>query len=112
MSDPRLKSKILVQAGTRLCSQRAIPAMVTRRGAPDAGPVYIKINGFERGCAVLSQIRMEDGRLAWLRATGEGTVSEADADAYIERQEKVDPDLWVLEVEDRDGRNPFDDPVL
>ena len=112
MSDPRLKSKILVQAGTRLCSQRAIPAMVTRRGDPDAGAVYIKINGFERGCAVLSQIRMQDGRLAWLRATGEGTVSEGDADAYIERQEKVDPDLWVLEVEDRDGRNPFDDPVL
>ena len=47
-----------------------------------------------------------------LRATGEGTVSEADADAYLEREEKVDPDLWVLEVEDRDGRNPFDDPVL
>ena len=55
---------------------------------------------------------MEDGRLAWLRATGESTVSEADADAYLERQAKVDPDLWVLEVEDRDGRNPFDDPVL
>jgi hypothetical protein len=112
MTDPRLKSKLLVQAGTRLCSQRALPAMVSRRGDPDAGAVYIKINGFERGCAVLSQIRMEDGRLAWMRATGEGTVSEADADAYIERQAKYDPDLWVLEVEDREGRNPFDDPMV
>jgi GMP synthase (glutamine-hydrolysing) len=41
MSDPRLKSKLLVQAGARLCSQRAVPAMVTRRGDPDAGAVYI-----------------------------------------------------------------------
>ena len=86
--------------------------MVVRRGDPDAGAVYIKINGFERGSAVLSQIRMEDGQLAWFRATGEGTVSEAEAEAYIERQEKYDPDLWVLEVEDREGRNPFDDPMV
>jgi GMP synthase (glutamine-hydrolysing) len=112
MSEPRLKSNILIQAGVRLCSERAVPAMVVRRGDPDAGAVYIKINGFENGCAVLSQVRMEDGRLAWFRATGTESVSEADADAYIERQAKYDPDIWVLEVEDRDQRNPFDDPMM
>ena len=112
MTDPRLKARMLIQAGVRMCSGRGVPAMVVRRGDPDAGAVYIKINRFEGGCTVLSQVRMEDGRLAWLRATGDEPVSEEDADTYIERQSKYDPDLWVLEVEDRDGRNPFDDPTI
>ena len=112
MTDPRLKSGMLIQAGVRMCSNRGVPAMVVRRGDPDGGAIYIKINRFENGCAVLSQVRMEKGRLGWLRATGAEPVTEADADKYIQRQAKYDPDLWVLEIEDRDGRNPFDDPVV
>ena len=112
MTASRLKSGMLIQAGVRMCSHRGVPATVIRRGDSDVGAIYIKINRFEHGCAVLSQVRMEDGRLVWLRATGEHPVTEVDADDYIQRQVKYDPDLWVLEVEDREGRNPFEDPVV
>ena len=112
MMPPRLKSRIQVQAAIRLCDQRGIPAMVVRRGDPDAGAVYVKINRLDGTALVLNQVRGDDAVLSWMRATGPDPVADADAEAYIERQRRYDPDLWVVEVEDREGRHPFDGPVL
>ncbi len=108
MTEPRLTSKLLIHAGVRLCLERGIPVTIVKMGDPDAGSIYIKLNGFENGCSVLNQERVENGKLVWLKATGNNTLTEIDADAYIDRQAKYDPDIWVLEVEDRQHRNPFD----
>jgi hypothetical protein len=35
-----------------------------------------------------------------MRGTGEGLVSEAEAETYIAKQMLYDPDIWVLEIED------------
>ncbi|MEC9311850.1 MAG: DUF1491 family protein, partial [Pseudomonadota bacterium] len=37
---------------------------------------------------------------------------EADVDASVRRQGEFDPDLWVIEVEDRQGRHLLDEPGL
>ena len=76
------------------------------------GLVLLKLNMLDGGCLVLTQTRDLDGRMAWLPAMKGEAVSESDADAYIERAVARDPDLWVIEVEDREGRNPFEGRVL
>jgi hypothetical protein len=38
-------------------------------------------------------------------------ASDADAEAYLERQIKFDSDLWIVEVEDRAGRHFLDTVV-
>ena len=38
--------------------------------------------------------------------------AEAEVEAAVGRQRRFDPDLWVIEVEDRQGRTLLDEPGL
>jgi GMP synthase (glutamine-hydrolysing) len=97
--EARLKSGIWVKALIRRCDLAAIAVAVAARGDEDAGAMLLKFNGRDAGCFVLAQARGRDGELLWMRATGPAPVTEADADTYIERQRRRDPDLWVVEIE-------------
>ena len=112
MSEPRLKAKLWVHAAIRRCTVLAIPAVVVAKGDEDAGAVLVKLNRGAAGCEVFTQVRDGTGEAAWMRATGSGPVAEDKADAYIRRQRDIDSDLWVLEVEDREGRVPFLERIL
>jgi hypothetical protein len=96
----RIKSSLWVQAQLRLCDRAAIPFVVMRRGDPDAGAILIKLDRGGQGFVVLSRGYRADGQGAWIRATGDQPVSDAEAEAYLERQVKFDPDLWIIAVED------------
>ena len=98
-----LKPYIWVQATIRRCDLEAIPAAISRRGDSDGGAILVKLQRAE-GWSVHGQalIGGDEGETGWLRGIGPGP--EADADAYIARQVKRDPDLWVIEIEDPKGR--------
>lgn len=98
-----LTTGLWVSAQIRLCDRAFIPAAVVRRGDPDVGTVLLKINRFEGGVTVFTQTSTLDDEAAWSRGTGPAPVTEPEADAYIARQVARDPDLWVLEIEDRKG---------
>ena len=57
---------------------------------------------------MLNQARSGDGELVWARPLGE-SCDEAKASAYFERQIKFDPDIWIVSVEDRQGRHFLED---
>ena len=102
MSEPRLKSEIWVKAQLRLCDLAFLPCVVARRGDADAGQVLVKVNRLDRGCELLARRYTDDGGRAWtVVAQGE---DEAACDAYIAREADMDPDLWVLDIEDPQGK--------
>lgn len=110
--EARLKSGIWVKALIRRCDLAAIGVAVAARGDSDAGAILVKLNGRDLGCTVLAQARRPDGTLVWMRATGPAPVGEADADAYIARQRRYDPDLWVVEIDSATPEPVIDAPVL
>lgn len=110
--EENLKTEIWVMAHIRRCSAEGIPATVARKGDLSAGTLMLKINRLEHGCLVLSQMRDMDGALGWLAAFDGDLVPESQADEYVARAVSRDPDLWVVEIEDRDGRHPFPGKIL
>jgi hypothetical protein len=106
--ETRLKSAIWIKALIRRCDIAAIPVAVLARGDDDAGAILLKFNCRDTGCLVLSQARGRDGELFWMKATGPAAVAETEADAYIERQRRRDPDLWVLEIENASAETVID----
>lgn len=107
----RLKSGIWVRALIRRCQVAGGAAFVVRKGDESAGSVLVKLNRLGAGCTVFSPTTGPDGERRWRDGTGPEPVSEQHADAYIDRQASYDPDLWVIEIEDRDGRHFLDEPI-
>ena len=111
MSVPRLKAGIFVRALIRRAEVAGAAAFVVRKGAEEAGAVVLKLSPLDGTCTVLSQARRGEGELVWVRPLGEKT-DEAAASAWFDKQGKFDPDLWIVEIEDRDGRSFVDEPVV
>ena len=104
MSELRLKTGIWIKAQLRLCNQMLLPVVIVRRGDEDAGQVLIKHNRLGRGCHLLARRFNMDGARVWTEvAGGEAPQAERDCDAYIDRELDIDPDLWVMEIEDTEG---------
>lgn len=99
-------------AHLRQCITEGIPATVARKGEANGGTLLLKINQLDHGCRVLSQARDLDGKLGWLAAFGGELVPETEADEHIARAVNRDPDLWVIEIENREGRHPFEGKEL
>ena len=109
--DGRLTTELWVSAHRSAAEVQGVPMVVVRRGDRERGTVLLKINRLDGTCQVLTQIR-HLGQLAWSRGTGPDPVPEAEADRYIERQTRFDPDLWVIEIEDRQGRPWFEGRIV
>ncbi len=108
MDEARLPTELVVAATLRRCNAAGAPAFLVRRGEAERGTIILKLNRLEAGCEVWTQVRLPEGDLGWMRALKGETVAEAEAAQYIDRAVSRDPDLWVVEIEDRAGENPFE----
>jgi hypothetical protein len=112
MTDDRIPTELWVTAHIRQCGARGVPVYVVRKGAYAAGTVMVKIVRPDRSCRLLNQSRDLDGNTGWMDVFEGAPAEEKKADDYIQRSLKRDPDLWVLEVEDKEGKNPFEGKIF
>lgn len=108
----RLKSALWVAAYLRRCQSEGVAAVLRRRGAEEAGSIFIKVSRLD-GTAVLyapaPQSAFDEARpldRAFTATVGrKSPATEADVEAALAREIKFDPDVWIVEVEDRAGRS-------
>ena len=106
----RLTADIWVSAYLTRLRLMDIPAFVVQRGDSTAGAVLIKLNTLDgQACCYQRSFDLMTGERKWMVLV-EG--DEATVDASIAKQRGFDPDLWVIEVEDRHGRHLLDEPGL
>ena len=103
MDSPRLKSEIRVAAQLRRAHAAGAFAVVARRGDPDAGAVAVKVYLGAGRARLFVQARDEDGNPIWRQPFDEA-ADEAQIDAYLDQERRFDSDLWIVEIEDREGR--------
>ncbi len=108
MFDERLPTHLWVSAGLARCSGDGVPAMVVRKGDPHGGLVLVRIDHLDGHTQLLGQERDIEGALTWRVICEDKPGEEPTTFAYIDRATKRDPDLWVIDIEDRQGHNPFD----
>ena len=103
IDEPRLKSEIRVSAHLRRAQSAGAFATIARRGDPDAGAIAVKVYLGSGAAKLYIQSRDIDGAVIW-REPIENDPNETSVDAWIAKESNIDPDLWVIEIEDREGR--------
>ncbi|CAN5672869.1 DUF1491 family protein [soil metagenome] len=99
---PRLTAEFWVRAYLARLRLADIPAFVTARGDPEAGAVAVKLATLDGRAQAFGRVNDGSGARVW-HVTADGPDGEVDA--ALARARRFDPDLWIVEVEDRAGRH-------
>ena len=109
----RLKTNIWVAAYLRRCQGAGIFGAVRRRGAEEAGAVFVKV-ALMNGSALLftpaPQTVYDDARPIdrLFVAISPQPVAEASIEDRLAKEIRFDPDAWIIETEDKEGRHFLD----
>src|ERR1700677_4157613 len=107
----RLKSALWVAAYLRRCQVEGVYGVVRRRGAEEAGAVFVRIcrlDGTSDLYGPAPQSAVETGLGAdrsFTPSFAKQPVPDADIEACLAREVKFDSDVWIVEVEEPSGRN-------
>ena len=106
----RLTTDLWVGAYLTRLRLSEIPAFITKKGDATAGAVLVKLNTLDgQASAFQRSFDLMTGQRTWV-VLCDG--DEGEVDAALQRQKTFDPDLWVIEVEDRKGRHLLHEPGL
>lgn len=107
-----LKTDFWVSALIRRVQLGGAFAAVTRKGDADAGAVLVKVATLDGRARLYAPARAGEGDRVWLDlSAGSLGDEEAAVDAYARKRADADPDVWVVEIEDRRGRHFLEERV-
>jgi hypothetical protein len=107
----RLSTDVWVAALIRRAELAGAFPAVIRKGDARGGAVLVKVLDRRAGRADLyAEAVRGEGERVWMRPVSAGQ-GEPELDAYAERALRFDPDLWIVEIDDPQGRHFLTEPV-
>ena len=105
----RLRADIFVSAFLRRCAVEDAPAVLRRRGAAEAGAIFVKVDRLDGQAAVFGPAPQTETaergvERLWTRLHKAEWVTPLEAEERLRKEITFDQDLWLIEVEDRQGR--------
>lgn len=108
----RLRADLWVSAYLRRCAVEGAFATLRRRGAAEAGAVFIVVDCLDGRLALLGPAPQseagDDGARRFARMHADAWIDPPAVAQRLERERRFDPDLWIVDVEDRQGRSFLD----
>ena len=103
----RLTSSFWVQAYIKKLNLLGVPAFVVSHGDDTAGAIIVKVNKLN-GDAVLFErsFSLDKNLNQWFKFE---SGDEKELDELLSRQLSRDRDLWIVEIESREGDAFLDD---
>ena len=113
MFEERLPTHLWVDALVRRALVAGAAAFIVQRGDASRGDVLVKVADLKGEARLYGPAMAMDGSRVFLDFTAVQGVgpAEADVDAYVRRSRERDRDLWIIEVEDPDGRHFITEPI-
>ncbi len=107
----RLRSDIWVAAYLRRAVAEGAYGVLRRRGAAEAGAIFVVASRHDGLAAVFAPSPADEANLGerrWFRAHSREWIDPVDVEARLAAELRVDPDIWIVELESRDGSNFLD----
>lgn len=109
----RLKAEIWVMSYVRRVGATGAGVYIVQRGDCDAGAIFIRLNLLNGTSRLFGPapagLDGAGGDRQWCERLDGQTLGDREVDAVLAREQEFDPDIWIVEVEDRDGRHFLDD---
>lgn len=106
----RLTTEIWVAAYLTRLRLATVPAFIVQKGDGTAGAVLVKVNTLDgKACCYQRSFDLLSGDRRWVVLIED---DEPQVDESINKQKGFDPDIWVIEIETRDGNHLLDEPGL
>lgn len=112
----RLRSDFLVAAIIRRAELGGAFAALRQRGGTEAGAIFVVVDRLDGrltlfGPAPQTHYTEQDGARAFTRLHAGESLDREAIEARLEKEMRFDPDLWILEIEAREGQDFLDNIV-
>ena len=108
-----LKSSLVIDSACILARKDGIPIFIRKKGDPDAGIIFIKIDLLNNNVVLLRRnlnyvIETNKTFIEYVNLFPNKIVNNFQVDQKLKSEIAIDPDCWIVEIEDKKGKNYFE----